>query len=308
MTRHPLLLLLLSACYETAEGEGCIDVAEDATSCPDAADVDVADAFVPMDCDNREVVSVSGEGDLGDLPRQVEGELDLVCCYAAEVLDRTPNSDCMVGRPFGTIATAPLPPDPRAAAWAQAGLHEHASVAAFARLALELMHHGAPLDLVRAVLAAADDEVAHAQRCFALAGMAPALGPLPLPAIAARSLADIAADAVREGCLVETLGAYVAGVAADHADDDARDTLAGLAADEARHAALSWRVVAWAIRAGGPDVRTAVRAAFAAPVARLDTTALALRAGLDRAVLDRALASALDEVVTPAARALLAAA
>ncbi len=46
---------------------------------------------------------------------------------------------------------------------------EHASVAAFARLAIDRMIHGAPAELVDAAHVAARDEIRHAQQCYGIA-------------------------------------------------------------------------------------------------------------------------------------------
>lgn len=297
MKRDPLLLLILSACFEVSEGDACIDVDESATSCPLAEDVDLDEVFVPMECDDVEVRSVSGEGDLGDRPSQIaDDEVDLVCCYDAEIVDLTPGSDCAVGRPLRGAAIA------GATAWERAGRNEHASAAAFAALALELMAHGAPIGLVGDVLAAAQDELRHAASCFARGG-APA--PIPVPVLAPRPLAEMAAEAVRDGCLVETLGAIaVRAAAAEAPDPEVRKLLSAIAEDEARHAALSWRVVAWALRTG--QVREAVIAALRAMPA-MDVRPLAERSGVPAARLREAIAAGVTDVIRPAARAVMAA-
>ena len=315
MSIHPLLLLILSACAVETSGTACIQADDDATECPDGADVDVAEAFVPNTCDAPDVSSVSGAGSLEPMPSgQAEDSgvsSDLICCYDAQLIDPTQYSDCMAGRPLDGHVHAQLAGPtrgrtPRQEAWISAALGEHASVGAFAKLALELMAHSAPLALIRDVLAAAEDEIAHAEHCFTQAGGGSA-GPLPVPAFdPARSLAAIAGEAVRDGCIIETLGAIAARAAAQATvDPGAKATLAVLCADEERHAVLSWRVVAWALAVGGPDVRQAVEVAFGEPVQPLDVRALALRADVDGGLLQSALRSGLDRVVTPAARALL---
>lgn len=350
MASNKLLLMILSAAglslvagcptlpdpdteAETVAGLACIDVEEDATACPAAEDVDLGAAFVPFSCDDDEIVSISGEGAVENTAQ--DGE-DLACCYDAELIDTTPGSDCDVGRPYReseinvlaeVVARAdwggqePAPDtrgalDPtRAAAWALAGAAEHASIAAFSKLALELLAHGAPASLLRAVHQAGLDEIDHTERCFALAhrfgGTAVGPGPIPFtqPIQATRALADIAADAVREGCIGETTGAVLARAAAEAATDhDVRAALTSIADDEDRHAALSWQVVAWAVRTGGAAVRAAVGDAFVAPVSAGGGVAeLALRAAVDPAVLRAAAQFSLTEVVRPAARALMAA-
>lgn len=334
MPTHKLLALILaatglSAC-QTVEGVACIDVAEDTTTCPAAEDVDLDEAFVRMSCDQEKIVSIFGDGTVENFSQTGD---DVGCCYDAELMETTPGMECMVGRPFreadvaviaevvpradwcGTeVPDATTPDAARADAWGRSGAAEHASIAAFSKLALELLAHGAPASLVRAVHLAGVDEIDHAERCFALAarfgGAAVGPGAIPFtqPVDASRPLADIAADAVREGCVGETTGAVLARAAAESAADPAvREALAAIAADEERHAALSWQIVAWAVRSGGAEVRDAVRAAFLAPVAPVDVTELAVRADVATDVLQAAARASLAEVVRPAARALLAA-
>lgn len=157
-----------------------------------------------------------------------------------------------------------------AASWTKDGLGEHASVASFGRFALELLSVGAPAELIAATHRAILDEVRHAQLCFGLAtayaGSAIAPGPFPSPGHVAISsdLATIAARAVREGCIGETLAALALHDRVARTDDPVvRDVLASIADDEARHAELAWRAVTWAVRIGGAPVRRAVAAAFA---------------------------------------------
>jgi hypothetical protein len=92
----------------------------------------------------------------------------------------------------------------------------------------------------------------------------------------AADLAIIAARTVEEGCVGETLAAILAAEQLEKASDTAvREALAMIAADEARHAELAWRVVAWAIEAGGDRVRAAVAAAFEAAFTKLGANATA---------------------------------
>lgn len=341
MENRTLLGLILAAtatagCGERYDGMACVDVPEDATSCPPAEDVAKDDLFVPWDCDDNRALSISGEGTLTDVSygyyADSAGEPgDLACCYDAELLDPKPGTDCAIGRPWtegGAPRVAPTLPrqgwgrsNPgaavdaaRARAWAEAAAGEHASIAAFARLALELMAHGAPAGLLRDTLAAGREEVDHAELCWEMAtrlgGQRVGAGPFPFgaPAELARPLATLAAEAVADGCVAETLGAILARVAAERSPDpEARRAFELIAEDEARHALLSWRIVAWAVRAGGPDARDAVRAALLAPAPFFDLEALALRSGVSPTAFAAALPAALDEVVRPAARALLAA-
>lgn len=208
-----------------------------------------------------------------------------------------------------------------AEAWLRDALLEHASVASFSRFALELLAVGAPSDLVDAAHEAARDEVRHARACFALASAyaGTELGPGPFAfggsiAIGA-DLGAIAASAVKEGCVGETLAAVQAAVQLDGAHDPAvRKALEEIARDEARHAELAWRFVAWAVRTGGAPVIQAVEAAFEESLT--STTSPAAPARIDEGVLlahGRALPEALrvafaetiEHTIRPAMRMLI---
>ncbi|MGK3965247.1 ferritin-like domain-containing protein [Sorangium sp. So ce118] len=209
-----------------------------------------------------------------------------------------------------------------ARAWTSDALLEHASVASFGRFALELLAVGAPAELVEAAHHAALDEIRHAGLCFALAGAyggAP-VGPSAFPfggAVAvSEDLAAVAASAAREGCVGETLAAVLAAEQLGQARDPAvRAALTVIAADEARHAELAWRAVAWAVATGGAEVRAAVIDAFAAAEEVLAGFAsgavaspeLAAHGRLGATEAAAVLRRALDEVVRPAAAALLGA-
>ena len=85
-------------------------------------------------------------------------------------------------------------------------------------------------------------------------------------------------------------------------------------ADEARHAELAWRTIAWALRTGGAAVRTAVNEVFAelrgrrcgAPSEPVDAD-LAAHGRLARSRLDAVHDHARLQIIGPSARALLAA-
>jgi hypothetical protein len=137
--------------------------------------------------------------------------------------------------------------------WLADALEEHASVAAFARFTMLMLSVGAPPELVVASQRASLDEVNHARDCFALANRYGdgATGPGALDvhdSIGPMSLADLAALTAEEGCVGETLGAALATEQlALVTDPVARRVLARIAKDEARHAELAWRFVAWAV-------------------------------------------------------------
>ncbi len=157
--------------------------------------------------------------------------------------------------------------DALADAWLADAAAEHASVAAFSRVVIELMAVGAPPALVNDTLRAAADEVRHAQACYGIASRFTAAiqGPGPLPAATPRTptLVQVALDAFLEGCVGETTAALVAERGAAVAvDPHTQDILTGIAKDEAEHAALAWRTVKWALESGGADVAGALRRAL----------------------------------------------
>lgn len=128
---------------------------------------------------------------------------------------------------------------------------EYSSVWTFLRLAEELAAVGAPAALVAAALDAADDEVRHAELCAQAAGGI-SLSELPAgaarPRFSARStraLAVLAQEAWLEGCLNEAAAANEARFASVEASGSTATMLSAIATDEARHAELSWAVLAW---------------------------------------------------------------
>lgn len=209
-----------------------------------------------------------------------------------------------------------------AAAWQTDGLMEHASIASFARFVLHLVALGAPPELVAEATRAQADEIEHARACFALAsayaGEPVGPGPLMVDDALAEPVTLVSATvaAVREGCIGETLAAYQAEMAAARAaEPTVREALRIIAADEARHAALAWRFVAWALEQGGAEIREAVERAFAehavgpavteGPGLHLDLVAWRAHGRLTPRELADVLARGRAEIVMPCARALL---
>lgn len=178
-----------------------------------------------------------------------------------------------------------------AARWLEDGQKEHASVASFARFALQLMSLGAPPDLLADTQRAMADEIRHAELCFGLASAYAGrrIGPGRLSmdqALGAEDVVAIALGCWTEGCIGETLAALDAHAAAGACHDRAVAKVhAIIARDETRHAELSWRALRWMM--AQDDGR--IRAALAPHVAALASHA-------DRAV---------REVILPAAEALL---
>jgi hypothetical protein len=152
-------------------------------------------------------------------------------------------------------------------------LMEHASVASFARFALHLLGLGAPPELLVATTAAMQDETRHAQLCFALArrygGEDVGPGELALnDAFTNNDFESIVLAAVKEGCIGETVSALEATEAAEHCVDvPTREVLERIAREEAAHAELAWRFVAWALGRAEGSLVERVRSVFAAELA-----------------------------------------
>jgi hypothetical protein len=209
-------------------------------------------------------------------PALAEGEpqADGSCCYAfcsgaccgrpfivegeARLAGVMRRSDWLGDRVWETATFPPLSTR-IGSEWLQDARMEHASIASFARFTLDLLAYGAPAELVEAAQRAALDEVEHARACFGLAARYSALdrGPAPLSAAGvqvAASLWDAALAAFHEGCVAETVAALQARASLERArDPEVLRALTRIADDEARHAELAWRFVAWAMqRLGAP--------------------------------------------------------
>ena len=194
---------------------------------------------------------------------------------------------------------------------------EAGAIDAFRILANELRAHGAPDALVHAAEAAAKDEVRHARDVRTLARRH---GP---PATlrragrrSVRPLEEVALENAVEGCVKETYAALLAHHQASAAQDpEIQAVMVPIAADETRHAALSWAVARWAERllaaAGRARVEAAREAAardLAEAVLHAVPTTLTRDAGLpDAASASRmvgVLAAALWSPASPAAKPL----
>ena len=163
-----------------------------------------------------------------------------------------------------------------AEAWRENGRTEHASVAAFANLTLDLLALGAPEALIRGAQQDALDEIRHTRACFSLArdldGQDKSPGPFPQPqhwSFRTRfrriQLARLAVESLIDGALHEGLSAAVIAKLATRTTIPAiASTLRGLAADEGRHAAHGWDAVEWCLQEGGPAVAAALRGAMLA--------------------------------------------
>ncbi|UXI67743.1 hypothetical protein [Tahibacter amnicola] len=156
-------------------------------------------------------------------------------------------------------------------AWLRDGIVDLASIAAFSRLSMQLMRHGAPPHLIEGCHRAALDEVRHAQHCFALArrhgtgtieaGVFPALDGTRVPRI---SKADLAVDSFVEGGLWESFAATLHAAGARAAEEpELAALLAQISTAERAHVELAWDIVAWSLSSDTDSVAPKLRAAAA---------------------------------------------
>ena len=222
-----------------------------------------------------------------------------VACGRPFMIDGSPRTAGAVGRVDWRAAISSVDVDELddatreqlAAHWTRIGTYEHASIASFARAAMDLLALAAPPSLLLATREALTDEIEHARLAFALASAyadAP-IGPGPLAtggALASHADArEIIEGLIVEACVGETLAALEAREAAAWAEDPAVAlVLERIAADELRHAALGWRTLRWMLERGDASLR-----AFA--FARLD------------AAIEAAAHARIDECASPALRA-----
>lgn len=171
-------------------------------------------------------------------------------------------SQCVGGRRYaGLRRTRVRKADSPEARWLRELTHlEAASIASFRLLEAELATLGAPLALRQKARAAARDEVRHTAMVGGLAQKHGAAGlspPRGTPrARKPRSLEAFALENAVEGCVRETLGAFVALWQSVHADDAlVRATFAEIASDETGHAALAFEIAAWAEPRLSPPAR-----------------------------------------------------
>jgi hypothetical protein len=163
--------------------------------------------------------------------------------------------------------------DALAARWRENGRTEHASVAAFARLTLDLIALGAQPALVASANRDALDEIRHTELCFSLAraidGRSESPGAFPeaqrartLPRARPLALAALAVDSLIDGALHEGVSARIVARLARRCEEPTiAAALREIAADEGRHAAHGWDVVRWCLAEGGSPVASALRGA-----------------------------------------------
>jgi hypothetical protein len=161
------------------------------------------------------------------------------------------------------------------AEWRSNALKEHASVAAFSHLALDLMAVGAPRELIQAAQHDALDETDHVAICLSIACAFDGRteGPAPFPEARKQkrlrtrvrdvALAQIALDALADGVLNEGVAArLLAKLSLVAVTPWLAVRLRQMAHDESRHAQHSWDIVLWCLREGGETVRAALRGAL----------------------------------------------
>jgi hypothetical protein len=246
----------------------CVEAPSD-LQCEDPVDVDGSDIVVHSDS----ACGYDADVTCGPVVDAVDG----ACCYAVSI-----EGEWCAGRPLTVgaevrqagagpaadwcapagIDASALSPDQLArlaTLWREDAAQEHASVAAFARAALQLMALGAPAALLAGLTRAQGDEVAHARVCYgvaaALDGQARGPGGLDVSGLLDRvDLETVLVDTLVGGAVGETLAAARARAAAEATVDPALAAiLHRIAEDEARHAALAWRVARWLLQAR-PDL------------------------------------------------------
>jgi hypothetical protein len=261
---------------------------------PVSADADPCNYYVQVPCGLPEATQVLTAN--GDLTRcDVVCILDAGAVQGCELLvpfDGAPYDYearapalvactlCQPGRAPAGLRRARAPRGaPVAAYLARAAHMEAASVHAFRVMERELAALAAPRALTRAAKRAAADEVRHAR---VTARLARARGSKPPPVRVARAVAgprsaeSIALENAVEGCVRETWSALVACWQAEHArDETVARAMRRIAADETRHAALSWEVARFLDARLDAAARARVAAARARAIAELERAAAA---------------------------------
>ncbi len=227
--------------------------------------------------------------------------------------------------PLPDLDLSEVPAEIRAAAassWQHTAQMEHASVAAFARFALQLLSLGAPAELLELTTRAMGDEVDHARRAFAVAShyAGTLLGPDTLKvddSCGPVGVLEIVRLTLLEGCIGETVAALEALELSEAVTPALRDHLATVARDETRHAELAFRFLRWALANGDSAVEECVRSAIDSVRSELRTlrgshsapdateTALLLHGVLSDRDRQASRSRALRDVVLPCLEALL---
>lgn len=251
------------------------------------------------------------------------------CCYSIPVrfqihsvpgralrIDGVPHVAAIARRDGWTADLEPCLDVPRARladAWLAIAQLEHASIAAFAALAVRLVAAGAPPELIRQTHEAALDEVRHAQLAFALASayagstLGPGMFEAATRAATDGDLRSLAIETFVDGCINETAAAHQAELAAAAAQDPVvAAALAQIADDEARHGALAWAIVAWCVREGAVTVAELAALTTSTPSVVDENEDLAAHGVLGDRAAAIARADVMREIVLPCLHALAA--
>jgi hypothetical protein len=134
--------------------------------------------------------------------------------------------------------------------WAADAALEHASVASFSRLALQLIALQAPAELLAKSLRASLDEIEHARSAYAIAsallGHRVGPGELAAPTNIPTDRETLLVETVFDGCVGELAATYEAqALAKTSADARIRRHHAKVARDEMRHAELAFEILGW---------------------------------------------------------------
>jgi hypothetical protein len=198
-------------------------------------------------------------------------------------------------RPRELLPTAGLPHWPGTAReyFEHAAFHEAAAVSAFQQLALDLEGLEAPAYLVLAARRAARDEAKHARWTLELARSVGGSGAARtararLQRSRPRQVTafELALENAAAGCVGETFGTWLQVFQARSAPQACVQATAWrIAKDEARHAALAFRLFDWLERRLGKDERERVRATMERESVQIDCRsslplALAVHLGL----------------------------
>jgi hypothetical protein len=326
---------------ECGAGQACMCPELEKPGQPAAATCAPAECKVNADCPSGECgATVHFNGCNHEMSLHCRGEgdqcrSDATCSCAALSRDGgeasfqcTPHS-CVIGRPltvesgvrvasvadqhWGSERIDGLAPESggraRADYWLGIARMEHASVASFARFVHELLGFGAPPDLLTDALAAAADEVRHAEQTFAIASAyaAEPLGPGALRVDDLRPTRDpelFVTRLITEGCVGETLGvAEALALLEQELDPSLRPRLEQIAADETRHAALAWRTLRWFAKRVDAAVIERAFARALAQVEQVDDEAIDPQHGrLGRDAKRHVRAHAIASVIEPCRR------
>jgi hypothetical protein len=182
--------------------------------------------------------------------QEVTYQIDPDASVHALELGKTFGTDACVGRrPAGLAPRCVLRErSPIGDFLARSAELEAASVVAFRVLEVELGAHGAPQALIDRARDAAADEGVHARLVRRLAErFGGQVTPPTISVPPVRDLETVALENSIEGCVVETWGCLLGMHQAQHAKSPLlRRAYASIAADEARHAQLSWDIADWA--------------------------------------------------------------